>query len=551
MDPKDSTSTETSGLHLPSAVRHSGWRVPIPLVWVIPAVAAVIGLTIAVKAVLERGPVIRIDFRSGDGIEPGRTKIRYRAVDVGVVRTVELAEDHNGVRVSAAMQKSAAALLLSDSRFWVVRPRIDVGGVSGLGTLLSGSYIGMDVGHSEKRSRSFRGMEAPPVIESDVPGENYVLHGASLGSIEVGSSVYYRRLAVGRVTRYVLDPDGEGVTVGIFIASPFDQLVTSDSRFWHASGVEVALEGSGVRVSTESVAAILAGGIAFEAPADSHEHNHAIPGTTFRLAANRDQAMKTPDLTGHRFVLYFAGSLRGLRVGAPVDLNGVEIGEVTSIDIEFDPRREVYRYPVQILVYQQRIRSRYRAGSARPDVDRQGVYPFVEKLIEPGLRAQLRSGSLLTSSQYVALAFFPHASATHSDPTQDPMELPTVGGGLDDLEQSLSEIAARINALPIEDIGSAARRSLASLHAALDATTTLVQRANADIAPELAGALVDARRTLTDADGAVAVGAPLRSELTGALSELTRAAHSLRELTDYLERHPEAVLRGKPRDPRQ
>ena len=548
MDPPSPSAPDLPGGSLPSALRHRGRFSRLPLVWIVPIVAAVIGATIAAKAFLERGTEISIEFRSGEGIEAGKTKIRYRSIDIGVVQTVELTAGHRGVRVRAAMARSASPLLVRDSRFWVVRPRLDVSGVSGLGTLLSGSYIGMDVGHSTEPARAYTGLESPPVVESDVPGRDFVLHGDTLGSIEVGSAVYFRHLPVGRVTKYVLDPDGRAVTVGIFIASPFDQLVTTDSRFWHASGFDVAVEATGVRVSTESLAAILAGGIAFEAPPESRDRGMAASGATFRLAANREQAMKTPDLSGHRFLLYFTGSLRGLAVGAPVDLNGVEVGEVTSIDLEYEPKRGIYRYPVEILVYQQRVRARYRAGSERPKVDPRGVYLFVEKLIEHGLRGQLRSASLLTGSQYVGLDFFPQAPPARSDPTREPMEVPTVPGGLEDLQQSLAEISAKINSMPLKRIGEDTQRSLATLHAALEATTRLVQHADADVAPQLAGALVDARRTLNDADGAVAEGAPLRVELLNALQELTRAAQSLRDLTDYLERHPETVVRGKPRD---
>lgn len=548
MNPPSEPASDPAGGSLPTAVRYPKRLSRLPLVWVVPLLAAVIGITIAAKAFLERGPEISIDFRSGEGIEPGKTKIRYRSIDVGVVEAIELTTGHQGVRVHAAMARSATALLAGDSRFWVVRPRLDVSGVSGLGTLLSGSYIGMDVGHGRQRAHAFTGLESPPVVESDVPGRDFVLHGDTLGSLEAGSPVHFRHLPVGRVTKYLLDADGRGVTVGVFIASPFEQLVTNDARFWHASGVDVAVEATGVRVSTESLAAILGGGIAFEAPPESRDRAIAPAGYTFRLAANREQAMKTPDLSGHRFVLYFTGSLRGLAVGSPVDLNGVEVGEVTSIDIEYEPSRGIYRYPVEILVYQRRIRSRYRAGSMQPQVDPSGVYQFVERLIEHGLRGQLRSASLITGSKCVGLDFFPRAPPTRSDPTHEPMEVPTVAGGLEDLQQSLAEITAKVNAMPLERIGKDTQRSLVSLHAALEATTRMVQHADADVAPQLAGALVDARRAINDADGAVAVGAPLRVELLRTLEELTRAGESLRDLADYLERHPEAVVRGKLRD---
>src|SRR6516225_4079890 len=376
---------------VPEAVARRG-RVRLPLVWIIPALAALIGGWIAVRAVLERGPTIRMRFQTADGLEPGKTAIRYRSVEVGQVRTVVLAADHRTVFVTAEMVKDARSLLSEDTRFWVVRPRIAAGGVSGLGTLISGSFIGMDLGKSRRTAREFQGLEVPPVVTGDLPGRDFVLHGGTLGSIEVGSPVYFRHVPVGRVTEFRLDADGQGITVGVFIESPYDHFVVRDSRFWHASGVDVSVGADGVRVNTESVAAILVGGIAFETPEPSQEAPAAAAGTQYHLAPSRVAAMKSPNETPDLYVLYFKNSLHGLAVGAPVDFNGVEVGEVRSTKIEYDPANVIFRFPVEIAVYPQRVRARYRQESPRPDTDVTGTYRFVERLIEHGCITQLRAG---------------------------------------------------------------------------------------------------------------------------------------------------------------
>jgi len=450
--------------------------------------------------------------------------------------------------VTAEMVKDARSLLSEDTRFWVVRPRIAAGGVSGLGTLISGSFIGMDLGKSRRTAREFQGLEVPPVVTGDLPGRDFVLHGGTLGSIEVGSPVYFRHVPVGRVTEFRLDADGQGITVGVFIESPYDHFVVRDSRFWHASGVDVSVGADGVRVNTESVAAILVGGIAFETPEPSQEAPAAAAGTQYHLAPSRVAAMKSPNETPDLYVLYFKNSLHGLAVGAPVDFNGVEVGEVRSTKIEYDPANVIFRFPVEIAVYPQRVRARYRQESPRPDTDVTGTYRFVERLIEHGFRAQLRTGSLLTGQQYVALDFFPRAPRARSDPTAVPMMLPTVPGGLDDLQASLADILRKIDAMPLQRLGSDADAALVSLREALDTAKQLADQIERDVTPEARTTLVEARRTLSAVNETLASDAPLEQDLRQSLKQLTRAAEALRSLADYLERHPEALLRGKARD---
>lgn len=534
---------------LPQAVVHPPHRTPLPLVWIVPIIAALVGAWIGLNALLERGPKITIEFRTAEGLESGKTKIRYRNVDIGVVRSMELTPDHNGVRVHAELNKHSGALLVSDSRFWIVRPRIAAGGISGLSTLLSGSYIGMDIGKATETSDTFQGLEQPPAVASEDPGREYVLHGETLGSVGIGAPVYFRQLPVGRVTHFTLDPDGRGITLNVFVASPFDRFVTADSRFWHASGVGVSLGAEGVRVQTESLATILAGGIAFESPADSPGQDQAPPRASFRLAATRESAMASTDIVGHRYIMYFDGSLRGLSVGSPVDMNGVQVGEVRAINIEYDAAHERYRYPVEVVVYQDRIRSHYRADATPPTVDSNGVYALVARLVDHGLRAQLNTGSLLTGQQVVSLMFFPKAKPAHTDPRREPMEIPTVPGGLDNLEDMLTDIATRLNALPLEGIGQDARGALVNLRSALVSMKVLVDRLNADVTPELQGTLQQARRALGNADSVLSADAPLQRQMQDALTQLSAAARSLHDLADYLERHPESIVRGKPKDP--
>ncbi len=206
----------------------------------------------------EAGPNIVISFTSAEGLEPGKTKVKYKDVDIGSVKTIKLAKNLTRVEVEVQLTKEAKAFAVKDSRFWVVRPRIGASGVSGLGTLLSGAYIGADPGHSQDTEENFTGLETPPPITGDQKGHRFTFHGGdSLGSIDIGSPVFYRRVQVGQVVGFALDKDGTGVTVQVFVTAPFDQYVGTNSRWWHASGVDLRLDSSGFKLNTQSLATVI------------------------------------------------------------------------------------------------------------------------------------------------------------------------------------------------------------------------------------------------------------------------------------------------------
>jgi paraquat-inducible protein B len=249
------------------ATPRSRWRVQ--LVWLVPLVAVLIGGWLAVKTVLEKGPTITISFVTGEGLEAGKTKIKFKNVDIGVIKGVALSPDRKRVIATAELNRDASNTLVDDTRFWVVRPRISGGSVSGLSTLLSGSFIGMDIGTQSKPRRDFVGLEVPPVFAAGMPGREFVLKSTDMGSLDVGDPVFFRRLQVGQVTSYGLDHEGTGVTLHVFINAPYDKYVSNNTRFWHASGVDVSVDTNGVKIDTESLVSILIGGLAFQDPPDA------------------------------------------------------------------------------------------------------------------------------------------------------------------------------------------------------------------------------------------------------------------------------------------
>ena len=525
---------------LPDAVAVPKKRWRIQWIWIVPVVAVLVGIWLAVQAVLSQGPTITISFKTGEGLEAGKTKIKFKDVDIGVVKKVALSSDFKRVIATAELTRDATDMLVDDTRFWVVKPRIAGGTVSGIGTLLSGAYIGMDIGKTKQERRDYTGLEVPPVFASDVPGREFVLKAADLGSVDVGTPIYFRRLQVGQVTSFDLDKDGGGVTLHVFINAPYDRYVNRDSRFWQAGGIDVTLGTEGVQINTQSVVSILVGGLAFETPAASLGRPEAESRSTFPLFATRADAMKVHEDIVETFAFDFHGSVRGLVVGAPVDFRGITVGEVSAIYTRFDPVTKRISIPVEVRIFPERFTSRYSDGQkgGRLGDDPRALADF---LVERGLRGQLKTGSLITGQLYVALDFFPNVPKAQIDWSRTPPELPTTPSGLQSLQESLNRIIARIDALPLEQIGKNAQQTLAN-------TSLLMRNLNTQVVPQAKNALSSAQATLDSANTALQPDSTLQQDTSDAIRELARTAASFRALSDYLQRHPEALLRGKTED---
>ena len=528
---------------LPQPVVHRR-RLGASLIWLVPILAAVVGLSLVVHSWLQAGPHITIAFQSAEGLDAGKTPVKYKNVVIGKVIHIRLSEDRSQVLVTVALDKSAEGFARADTRFWVVRPRIGLGGVSGVDTLLSGAFIGADVGTSKEPRYDFKGLENPPAVTHGAPGKSFVLHADDLGSLDIGSPLYFRRIQVGRVASYDLDKDGKGVTFTIFVDGPYDRFVTRSSRFWNASGLDVSLGANGLKVNTQSLATVLAGGVAFQDPPGPHDATPAQEGASYRLFDDRTTAMAPPDGPPQYIRMRFDQSLRGLAVDAPVEFLGINIGRVVSINMDYDARRERFPVTVGAVVYPQRLGRAYDklVALAQETHGSPDLAPIMGKLVAHGLRAQARTGNLLTGQLYIALDFLPRAAKVSFDPTARPLEIPTAPGSFDKLQEQLAEIVDKIHKVPFDRIGEHLDQTLADL----DGTLKIV---NGRVLPEFNGTLQDARRTLGHTDNALAPDSPLQQNLQGTLQELQRMARSLRVLTDYLGTHPEALIRGRRNDP--
>jgi len=572
---------EDTDLPQATVVRRS--RTRISVVWIIPILAAAVALGIAVQRILSEGPTITIVFKAAEGLEAGKTLVKYKDVSIGQVTAVRLSPDYSKVEVTAKITKSAEGLMVEDAKFWVVQPRVTLSGVSGLGTLLSGNYVGIEVGKSTKKQRTFIGLEEPLIITVGQPGRSFVLKAANLGSLGVGAPVYYHSLQAGQVVSYSLAGDGKAIELRIFVNAPYDTYVNAGTRFWNASGVDVSVGAGGVEVRTESLVALLAGGVAFDTPAFAAQPEPAAPNTAFTLHGDRATAMKQPESISTRYVLYFDESLRGLSAGAPVTLLGLTAGEVSNVGLDIDRATAIVRGRVEIVTYPDRLLARLsaqqaatRATLARSATER---HAFMQRLVEQrGLRAQLRSGNLLTGQLYVAFDHFPDTPKAKIDWSKDVPVLPVTPSTLPDIEAKLTNIVTKLDKLPLEAIGDDVRRALVSVdqvlgnannktlpelnatqeetRRALAAADALLKNGLHTTLNEVNTTLEGARRVIATADGvlkntdATLLGpdAPGQQDLRDALQEVTRAARSLRVLMDYLDRHPESLIRGKAAD---
>jgi paraquat-inducible protein B len=498
-------------------------RTRLSLVWVIPIVAAVAGVWIAVTKILEKGPEITITFSTGDGLEANKTKIVYDGLTIGTLTSIRLAKDHQHVIAQAAMTPKTEPFLVKDMKFWVVKPRMSGLNISGLGTLISGYYIGVQLGQSKESERNYTALESPPV-GGDVPGRFFQLQTAELGSLDEGTPIYFRQIQAGQVVSYELDKAGKNLKVKFFIQSPYDQFITPDTRFWNASGVDLSLTAAGLHVQTESVMSILAGGIAFETPVTDSPLPPAPADTTFTLSANRTEAFRPPPRDPHSYLLVFKQSVRGLTVGAPVEIGGIQIGEVTDIQAQFDAKTAEFSVPVIISV--DLAQHGVKLLNFPKSDDRAANYKrIMDTLVARGLRAELKTGSLISGSLYVAINFYPAEPAATVDWSQEPVQLPTQSGKLEAVEDSVADLIKNLNqtVTNLDVTVSSARGTLTNADRLLTSSDKLMGNANNLIAPD----------------------SVLNAELNNMLLQGGDAAQALRVLLDYLERHPEALIRGK------
>ena len=418
-------------------------RQTFSIVWLVPLLAAGIGIWLLVITIMEQGHKLTITFQDASGLIANKTKIKYKEVDIGVVESIKLSDDFSHVLVEAELQNSVKNMLRHGAKFWVVRPRLSMRGASGLNTLMSGAYIAMEPGHGDK-IKSFTGLETPPVLKDNESGGKYILVTDKLGSLDSGSPIYYRGINTGEVLGYELAEDNKSILIHVFIRAPFHKLVYASSRFWETSGLDLSMNSEGLKLDTESLQSLLTGGVAFSTPENRDNTLGGKDGMLFKLYKNRKAIKNHEFSTTIPYSLYFDGSVRGLAIGAPVEFRGIRIGTVTDIRMEFNSKESIFRIPVKIEIEPERIIETGTEQVERPEI-------IIKQLVERGLRARLQTGNYLTGQRFVELNMHPDTPIELTG-GGDIAELPTLPTSLDEITSSITNILNKLSKLPLEQI---------------------------------------------------------------------------------------------------
>ncbi|HET9989747.1 MAG TPA: MlaD family protein [Kofleriaceae bacterium] len=535
---------------LPAPNVHFHKRARPAAIWIVPLIAIAAASALAIRTYLHTGPTIKIVFESAEGLEIGKSDVRYKNVPVGKVTDIDISDDLEEIVATVELNRGAAKLAVEDTRFWVERPRVGVGGVSGLGTLLNGAYIGVDVGTSKKRVDHFIGLEKPPGITRDQKGSRFRLNAKDGGSLAVKSPVYMRREQVGSIADIALAADGKAVEIEVFIDSPYDHDVTEQSVFWNASGMDVTLDASGLRLDTQSLATVVAGGIAIGFRDPDHPGKPAAENTRFVLYDDRAHAMAQPDTDRLALAMQFSQPLRGIGTGTVIDFDGLSMGYVDQVRLGYDAKSRAFFSDVDATVYPQRLGAAYAALTAEGTRVGKSGPEMLQGLVARGLRAQVRSGNLLTGQNFIALAIMPNEGKLDVAMRDGTWIVPTERGGTDLIQDQISSIVSKVDKIPFDAIGG-------DVHDATRAASNLFGHLDHDVVPDTKK-LVDQAEVAMEAlreglaairDNVAAADSPIQQSARTTLEELERAAFSLRGLAEYLNHHPETILRGRASGP--
>ncbi|MBK0033798.1 intermembrane transport protein PqiB [Erwinia sp. S43] len=517
-------------------------------VWIVPIVTVLIGAWILFYHFSHQGPEVTLITTNAEGIEGGKTTIKSRSVDVGIVESAVLTDDLHHVEIKARLNSGMEKLLREDSAFWVVKPTIGRGGVSGLGTLLSGAYIELQPGAKGEKAKQYELLDAPPLAPPDAKGIRITLDSRKAGQLNPGDPVLFRGYRVGSVETSSFDTDKRMIGYQLFIAAPYDRLITTNVRFWKDSGIAVDMSASGMRVEMGSLATLLSGGVSFDVPEGWELGKPAENKAEYRLFDDQRSIQDSLYSEHKDFLMFFNESVRGLNAGAPVEFRGIRLGTVAEVPFTApgiaQRLNNDYRIPVLIRIEPERFRKQLGEG-----------FNFEQHLksgISEGLRASLKSANLLTGSLYVDLDFYKNAKAvTGSSKFGDYELIPTVSGGLAQLQEKLVESLDKINNLPLNPMLNEAtgtlkesQRTLRELQKTLD---NLNQITSSQAMQELPADMQNTLRELNRSMKGFQPGSPAYNKMVADLQSLDQVMRELQPVLKTLNNKSNAlVFEAKP-----
>jgi len=510
-------------------------------IWLIPLLALVLGIYLVAHTWLNEGPEIEISFLTADGLEQGKTKVKYRNVDIGVVEEVRLNDAFDGVIAKVKLDRQALPALRDDTRFWVVTVRVGADNVSGLDTLLSGAYIQLAPGTGAKGARKFVGLEQPPQTPAGAPGLRLQLTSDRASSVGTGDAVLFKGYKVGRVESMRFNPVDQLVHYKIFIDAPYHELVNGSVRFWDVSGISLSADASGFKVETGAMDTLLFGGIAFGVPEGFSEGDKVAQDAEFKLYTSYADILVNPFRHGTHYVVSFDQSVKGLLPGAPVEFRGIQIGKVERImlkeglAITQSLGEQGKGIAIPILIYIEPGRMELPDSEDSIATMRESV----EIGVTNGLRATMASGNLITGAKYISIDFFPGAKTAAMGSFMEYTTIPTMDSGLAQLDQKVNVILDTINGLPLADTVASTNTAIAKLNENLASLQSILENQSTQ---QLPANLNETLEELRNAVENLSPGAQAGQSLDSSLLSLHRTLGNLESLTRKLSAQPNAVV---------
>lgn len=571
-----------------AVVRTSKWS---PWIWVIPVLAIFFVGYLVVRYGFFGGGDVTVTFAEARGLDR-YSPVRFRGAKVGTVQKITINDDLGTVEVRISMDASMNHALRKGTRFWIVEPGLEGGG---LGGILGGTYVGIAPGEGEE-TREFVGQEYAPVIAPPEAGKTFILEGKGAGALAIGSPVMFEGVRVGRILGSEYDRERGVTKVHAWVVERFAGYVRQSTRFWRGGGLDVSLGGGGVQMSGLSLSSLMSSPVSFYTP-DVMAGAPVAQGTRFELHESEAAAIAAADGPHMTYLTYFPGSLRGLSVGTPVQMKGVKVGRVREVRLRFNPANATLETPVMIEIDPRLLEFEVTDQTSRADL-RDRMNEALGRLVLKGMRATLATSLVLPGASAVALESVGRPNTERLIVTNDPPIIPAAaaGSGLEGAMGAIGDVANTIRTLPLREIGESMRSAAARVDALvndpvldqslrrMDRSLAELERASVVIGQNAGPIAASVRNAATSAENAAktvettaatasesvqpiveslrnaassAEAAAARVEqLAGTsarqnydlgelIKELTRAAEAVRALATYINENPDALLKGR------
>jgi paraquat-inducible protein B len=513
-------------------------------IWLIPLLALAVALWMVWQESAGAGPQVQVLISDAEGLEAGKTPVRVRNVDVGLVSEISLNDDMSAAVLTIDMNENTQRMLAVDSEFWVVKPRIGRQGVSGLSTLLSGAYLRLQPGSAEQTTTRFKALEEPPVTPQQTPGRRITLTSSVNAAVVVGDSVQYRGVSVGQVEKVAFNVDNRTMEYQVFVEQPYDELLTENTRFWLQSGLSLRWNASGLDVSLGSFESLLGAGINFGVPEGQPSGEKIAESRTFELFASEEAARQQGFVNGIDYVILLDESVAGLEEGAPVQFKGVRVGTVLKVPLRWNPTDDdqapLKQIPVLVRYEPERM------DGLVPDTRIEYWRERLPELFEQGLRANIRASNLLTNTLYVDLRFYPEAEAVAEQKFAGYPVLPSMVSDFSRLEEKLNQLLDKFNGLQLEaslnefsEAMTATQTSAEEIEALAQSVAEIVAQPGMQELPQLLQqSLVQLQQLLDSVDD----GSATRRQLHRSLSNIEQLTRDLKPFIEQLREQPNSLI---------